>query len=349
MRKKSLLSHDEIGSLCLELSLLFHAGVGAADALSLLAQEEPEGELRQLLTEMAGQVDHGLSLSAAFIDSCRFPDYVCSLLEVGEQAGRTEETLSSLSQYYENRARMDRSLRAALLYPCVLLLIMLAVIVVLLTKVLPVFNDVYADLGGQLTGVAGGLLAFGQALDRGMPILCVLLAGTVALLLAFSLSTAFRQRLLAFWRRHWGDRGVSRKLDTARFAQGLSVGLSSGLPLEEATSLSAGILDSNPAAHARCWDCLSRLEGGASLSQAIAQSGVLPSAQCRLLELGLRSGSGDAAMEQIARRLSEESEAALEQKVGQVEPTLVVVASVLVGLILLSVMLPLMHIMTTIG
>ena len=70
---------------------------------------------------------------------------------------------------------------------------------------------------------------------------------------------------------------------------------------------------------------------------------------CRLLELGLRSGSGDSAMEQIARQLSEESEMALEETVGRVEPTLVVITSVLVGLILLSVMLPLMHIMTAIG
>lgn len=91
------------------------------------------------------------------------------------------------------------------------------------------------------------------------------------------------------------------------------------------------------------------LDEGTPLAQAMSQSGVLPRAQCRLLELGLRSGSGDSAMEQIARQLSEESEMALEETVGRVEPTLVVITSVLVGLILLSVMLPLMHIMTAIG
>ena len=81
----------------------------------------------------------------------------------------------------------------------------------------------------------------------------------------------------------------------------------------------------------------------------MAETELLPRAECRLLELGLRSGSGDTTMETITRRLTEESEAALEDKVAQVEPALVVVTSVLVGLILLSVMLPLLHIMTAIG
>ena len=79
------------------------------------------------------------------------------------------------------------------------------------------------------------------------------------------------------------------------------------------------------------------------------ESGLLPAAQCRLLELGQRSGAGDAAMEKLARDLQEESEAALEEKVSRIEPALVLVCSVLVGMILLSVMLPLMNIMAAIG
>ena len=81
----------------------------------------------------------------------------------------------------------------------------------------------------------------------------------------------------------------------------------------------------------------------------MAESGVLPRADCRLLDLGIRSGSGDSVMVQIAQRLSQDGEEALEARMGQIEPTLVVISSILVGLILLAVMLPLMHIMTAIG
>ena len=91
-----------------------------------------------------------------------------------------EESLTALADYYDERCRMERRLRSAVLYPAVILLLMLVVMVVLLTKVLPVFNDVYASLGGRLTGVAGGLLALGQALDAALPWLCGLLVLAVS-------------------------------------------------------------------------------------------------------------------------------------------------------------------------
>ena len=87
---KTNLSHEEIASLCLELSLLLHAGVGLGDGLALLA-EESDRRGRELLEAMARQVDEGSSLSAAMKETGRFPAYVCGLIEVGETAGRTEE------------------------------------------------------------------------------------------------------------------------------------------------------------------------------------------------------------------------------------------------------------------
>ena len=96
-------------------------------------------------------------------DRGRFPAYVSTLTDVGERVGRIEQTLTSLSRYYENRERMDRRMQAALLYPAMLILVLLAVAVVLLVWVLPVFNDVYAQLGTGLTGFAGSLLQLQRA------------------------------------------------------------------------------------------------------------------------------------------------------------------------------------------
>lgn len=341
---KSQISNDEIASLCLELSLLFHAGVSTGDALSLLAEE---GLHRDILTDMAERVDSGLPLSAALRESGVFPTYVCGLVEVGERTGRTEEALAALSRYYEDRVRLARRVRSALLYPAVMLALMLVVIGVLLVKVLPIFDDVYASLGGRLTGVAAGLLTLGQWLEKAMPVLFVLLAAAAVLAALFAGVKPFRERLTALWQNSHGDKGVSRKLNNARLAQALAMGMASGLPVDEAVALSEGLMEG--AARERCESCRKRLEEGGSLGDALKQSGLLPARQSRLLELGQRSGAGDASMEKIARDLSEEGEAALDALVSRVEPALVLVCSVLVGLILLSVMLPLMHIMSAIG
>ncbi len=341
---KRKLSNDEIASLCLELSLLLHAGVGTGDALSLLAQEE---EHRGMLSAMAEQVDGGKTLSTALRESGVFPVYVCGLVEVGERTGRTEEALAALSRYYEERVRIGRRVRSALLYPAVMLALMLVVIGVLLVKVLPIFDDVYASLGGRLTGVAAGLLNLGRWIEGAMPVLYLILAGLVLVVLVFGLVGPLRRGVVSLWQKTRGDRGVSRKLNNARLAQALAMGMASGLPVEEAVSLSANLMEGR--ARKRCQECGQRLEKGESLGAALRLSGLLPPRQSRLLELGQHSGAGDASMEKIARDLGEEGEAALDALVGRVEPALVLVCSVLVGLILLSVMLPLMHIMSAIG
>lgn len=341
---KRMISNEEIASLCMELSLLLHAGVGTGDALSLLAEE---GEQKKLLSSMAEQVDGGSALSDALRESGCFPVYVCGLVRVGEQTGRTEEALAALSRYYEDRVRLSRRVRSALLYPAVMLALMLVVIAVLLVKVLPIFDDVYASLGGRLTGVAGGLLALGRWLERAMPVLWIVLAVLAVLALLMAVVRPFRAALASLWRKSRGDRGVSRKLNNAKLAQAMAMGMASGLPVEEAVALSAELMEGG--AKKRCRKCQERLENGAELSVALRDSGLLPARQCRLLELGQRSGAGDASMEKIARDLSEEGDAALDDLVSRVEPALVLVCSVLVGLILLSVMLPLMHIMSAIG
>ena len=169
--KHHSISHGELASLCLELSMLFHSGVGTGDALTLLA-EESDPPYKAMLTAMADQVDLGATLSAAMRETGRFPAYVCGLVEVGERAGRTEEALSALARYYERRARLDRRIKSALLYPAVMLLLMLVVIGVLLMRVLPIFDDVYASLGGGLPAWPGDCWPWGAGWTG--PCLCCL-------------------------------------------------------------------------------------------------------------------------------------------------------------------------------
>lgn len=343
------LSHQAISQLCGSLSVLLNAGVCVADALALLAQEEPDARQKALLNALATQTDEGSLLSDAVRASGRFPDYVSGLLAVGEQSGRTEEALSALARHYEDRSRLDQQLHTALLSPTILLVIMVAVVTVLLVHVLPVFEEVYASFGGQMTGLAAGLVSLGQLLGRAMPLFLPLLAVAAVTITLLYFRPSLRGRLADGWRSRFGDRGFLHQLNTARLAQALSMGMSSGLTFEESLSLSSGIMSSIPAARTRCQTCLEQLDEGDTLAQAMERSDLLPLRECRLLTLGLQSGSGDHMMEDIAQRLTEESEQAMARHLSRIEPTLVAVACLLVGMILLAVMMPLLQIMTTIG
>ena len=343
------LTNLEIADLCRELGLLLHSGVSAGDGLYLMAEEEETQQHHSLLAAMAASVDSGNYLYEAFQQTHCFPAYMTGLLRVGEEVGRTEETLRALADYYDNREKTRCQIVSALTYPAILLLLMLVVIIVLLSKVLPVFNEIYLSLGGQLTGIAGGLLLLGQFLNRTMPVLCGLLAVVLASGAVLYLHPGLRSMAIGLWRSKWGDRGIARKLNNAHFAQALSMGFESGMVLEDAVEMAAAVLQDCPDAAERCRKCRDQLLEGADLATALGQNHLLSLSACRLLTLGIRSGAGDNIMEEIAHRMQEEAQQALDSAVGKVEPSLVLVTSGLVGMILLSVMLPLMNIMTAIG
>ena len=341
-------TYSETAALCRELSVLLHAGIGVADGLFLLAESQT-GELGALLLQLGKRMDAGAPLSEALAESKAFPDCVTGMIRIGEQAGRMEEVLLALGRFYDQRSRSSRQLRKALGYPAMLLSLMLLVIGVLLIRVLPVFDDVYASLGSRLTGAAAMLLHLGQMLKNALPLLLGILAAVAATALLYGYCGPVREKINARWTARLGDRGVSRKFNNANFARALALGFSSALPLEEAVEQAAMLLSDIPGAAARCRGCAEALRSGKSLPDAMTEAEFLPPAESRMLSVGLRQGSGDVIMAEIADRLMDDAQEALEDAVAKAEPAMVMGASVLVGIILLSVMLPLMNIMSVIG
>ena len=294
--KQRNLTNEEIGSLCMALSHLLHSGIGFGDALTLLSCDERDSRCKKLLQTMAAGMDAGKSLAQVFREASCFPGYVCTLIQVGESTGTLEEALDALARYYQNRARLAARLRSAIVYPVALLLVLLAVVTVLLVWVLPVFDQVYAQLGSGLTGLAGSMLALGMGIRKMLPFL--LAAGIVtALLLAIP---GIRNHLLNAVKKHFGDRGVFGKVNRARFVQALSMAFSSGMTTEDAAKLAA-TLSVNPAFAVCCERCCDALEQGASMAEVLAETGMLTKAHCRLLEAGERSGRGALVLEQLAK------------------------------------------------
>lgn len=345
--KQTMMTDSAIQDLCRGLALQLHAGVNLSDGLFLLGEEWAGAEKEQLLS-MGRSMDEGMSLHAAMIASGAFPHYATGLLAVGERAGRTEEALNALADFYQRRAKLRRQLRAGVAYPALLVVLMLAVIAVLLIRVLPVFDDVYASLGTGLTGLAGGLLHFGQILGKALPVLLIVLAAAAAAALTLACSEGLRAKLGQSIRARFGDRGVLRKYNNAHFAQALAMALRSGLSPEEGIQLGAELLKGIPAEQ-RAKQCYDALQNGVSLNEALSQAQLLQPKDSRLLALGQRSGSADRVMESLAEELSDEAERSLERIISGLEPTMVLLASVLVGVILLAVMLPLLDIMSAIG
>ena len=342
-------TNEETGDICRELSYLLHAGIGTADAFYNLAEDETRQPYKTVLNSMAASAENGDTIAECFEKSGCFDSYVSEMLAVGQQSGREENALEAVAASCENRATLDRSVKSALFYPMILLLIMLAVIAVLLIYVLPIFNDVYAQLGSGLTGLAGGLLNAGKALGKISPLLIAVFCLVVAFLAVFAGSDSFRDKIMSAWWRHRGDKGVAGKLNSSRFAQALAMCINSGLPADMAIKEAAKVLTYSGDAGERAEKCSQLMDEGKSIAASLKETGLLPSASCRMFEAGVKGGNSESAINEIANRLTAESDEAIEQSMSRIEPTIVIITSILVGVILLAVMLPLINIMAAIG
>lgn len=343
------LTNQEISSFCEQMEWLVHSGVGVGEAFHLTAEDEADKTLQAMLLQVAERVDGGASVADALKEVGCFPGHVCGSLATGEKTGRLEEAFRALKLYYQEKEQAGRRIKSALLQPTFLLLLLMVVLGVLLAYVIPTFESVYASLGGRMTGMAGVLLRIGLWLREWIWIVYIPVGAVLLLTLLFSVCTPVRETTVRFFKKIGGDRGVMRMENDAAIAQVLAMGLGSGLPLEDTMELAAEVMEDVPKAKRRCLQCKEALVGGIPLLDALKESEILPQSACRLLSVGMQGGNGDAVMREIADKLSGEAEEALANKVDKIEPALVLTVSVLVGMILLLVMLPLMNIMETIG
>ncbi len=342
------LNNRELSSFCEQMAMMIKAGIPVSEAVSILKEslEDPDGAA--VLESVAKRLEDYGTLYEAFRDSGVFPDYMLDMVHIGEEAGRLDEVFESLSSYYERQESLARSIKSAVTYPCIMIVLMLAVILVLIIKVMPVFNQVYLQLGAQMGGFSRGILDFGVWLGRYslvFLILAVLLAVALVLMFCTKKGRNFRLRLgrrLPFTRRILEDLSVSR------FADGMAIALKSGLDSDQGLELS-GRLTEDPSLKEKVQKCREMTAGGIDLGTAFKDTGIFSGLYARMIHVGILSGSLDHVMEQAASQYAEEADARISRAVSRLEPALVAVMSVLVGMILLSVMLPLMGIMSGIG
>lgn len=344
MKQKGL-TNRQIAAFCAEMAMLLTAGYPPYDAA--LALWEDDEDAFAVPEALLSALSAGEPLSAALRASGMFPLYAASMTEAGEKTGRQTEALRTLSAYYESREQMAQAVRDAVVYPSALFLMMSAVVVILTVKVLPVFADAYARLGASLPPSALALMRAGGWMERAALAAAVIVVLLLAGVLAARWSLVVRSAFLSLFWRVAGDRGLFKRMAAARYLSVLSMGLSSGLPYVESAAAAEDTLGILCVKRYR--DCRTLLRDGSTPADALCQTGILSAADKRRLAAGTRSGMADRALADIAARCERDAREALARAVGLIEPVLVIGASVMVGLVILSVMLPLMSVMNTIG
>lgn len=334
---------------CRELHQLVRTGIPLAEGLTMLREDETDPDTRSWLEALCRSTEEGLPLSSALRETEAFPAYMTDMVSLAEETGRLEDVLLSLQRHYDRQLRMAADIRGAVAVPVTLFAVMVAVVILLVTQVLPVFDRVFAQLGVRMGAVATGMMNAGAVLAKAGTGIAIALVVIAAAALAVALARPLREKFTAWFRRSFGGRGILGQMAVSRFASSMSMAVASGLSMEESVALSAKLCGGAKEIDEKTERCRKEIEEGGSPADALAGSGLFSGRDCRLLKLAEQTGSLPDTLEDLAQRQEEESLRRIDRTVGAIEPAIVVITSALAGVILLSVMLPLMGLLSTIG
>ena len=342
--KQKKLLPEELYAFSDEMGMMIEGGVSALEGVTLMMEEASSEKDRELLKDMHDVISETSSFATAVKHTGVFPEYYNEMITIGEQTGKTDSTLIALSNHYEREHNIKKAIRSAIGYPILMVSMMFAIIIVLVTQIMPIFERVFEQLGSNMEGVSGGLLSVGKFLGRYAVLIFVILVFIIGMIVYLSKNLKGRKFLMNIFYHFKTFRNIFDKLAASRFASGMAMTLSSGMDIMQAIEVSARLVDNT-----RLDEKIEKLKetfmNTMDLGKAFQTSGIFSGIYGRMVVLANRTGRVEQAMEKIADTYQTEADDEINGLISVVEPTLVILMSVVVGMILLSVMLPLLSIM----
>jgi type IV pilus assembly protein PilC len=345
---KDALTNTEISAFCAQIAMIMKSGIPVSEGIAIMIEDMKNIRGREMLEKISERLESGGAFYSALEDTGKFPRYVVDMAELGERTGRLDNVMDSLNLYYEREEAIAKNIRSAITYPMVMIVMMLAVIIVLIVNVLPIFNEVFIQLGSEMTGFSRGMMEMGQVISRYSIVFVVILCVIAAAFLALRYTKAGRLFWQNFQHNFFATKKMMTKMASGRFASAMAMTLASGLDIDQSLDMAEKLVV-NPNTRAKLKKCREYMKDGESFSTALVHADIFTGVYARMISVGFKTGSVDTVMSRISVMYDEEIQGQVANAIAVLEPTLVAVLSVIMGMILLSVMVPLMSIMTTIG
>jgi len=340
---------NDLALVTRQLATLVQSGMPVEEALRAIGRYSEKARLQRLIMAVRARVVEGYSLAAGLAEFPRsFPEIYVATVRAGEQSGHLGNVLERLADYVESRQDTRSSVGAALAYPIILTVAAIAIVVGLLTYVVPQVVGVFDSLDAELPLLTRALLALSGFLrDWGVILLLVLIAAGVAAHLALR-SDAVRYRFHAALLRLPILGSLLRGADTGRFARTLSILAASGVPVLEALSIAATVINNRPL-RAAVQKAAAQVREGGSLNRSLETSGQFPPMFLHLIAIGEESGQLDAMLHRAADYQERATQMTVTLLVNIFEPALILFMGMLVLLIVLAILLPIFELNQLVG
>lgn len=332
-----------------EMLVLLKAGMPIMQVLDAILERHDAGALYEVLLQVREDVKAGAALSVAMDKHGRaFPYLYIASIRAGERTGDLPQTIRRYIEYLKRVGTLRKKIIAAVFYPAILVVFAIIAIMLLLVYVVPTFSQVYTDSGSQLPVLTQLLITFTTLLKR------YFIFGIIA---GIGLLAAFKSWRNSEEGRYIFDRfkltvpvigDVFSKYSVAGFTRTLATVLGSGIPIIESLRMSIGTLN-NVFMEKRLFEAVRFIEEGGRLSVALERVQIMPPLALRMLGVGETTGSLEDMLIDISNYLEDELEERMHLLTTAIEPAIMLIMGVIIGVIIVAMYLPIFKIAGTVG
>ena len=328
-----------------QLSVLIDAELPLIQSLGILEEQQKNTYFRNVIKTVKEDVEAGSTLNQAKRKHPKaFDDLYCNLIASGEQSGSLDVMLRRLSEFIEKNVRLRAKVKQAMIYPVAIVCFAVVVAIFMLWKVIPIFANIFRDLGAELPMLTAFVVAMSDFIQK---YILVVAAGLVGLVLAFRF---YRSTTAGRWSTDklllklplFGK--LMHKVSMTRVTRTLATLISGGVPMLEAlkiTSTTAG----NVIIEKEITEARKLVSEGKTLSESFKQAGKFPTMMLQMINVGEATGTLDEMLSKLASFYDEEVDNAVASLLSILEPIMMVFVGGIVGGLVVSMYLPIFSLM----
>ena len=333
-----------------QFATMIDAGLPLVQCLKILGDQQENPTFKKIIEEVRSDVEQGSTFAEALAKHPKpFDSLFCNLVAAGEIGGILDTILNRLATYLEKADALARKVKGAMVYPTTVLVVAVGVVVLLLVKVIPTFEKMFSDFGGELPGPTQIVVNISHFMQEWIG---VTLAGGAIVAIAFfqarKRSRNFRRSTDALFLKAPVFGSLLRKVAVARFTRTLGTMIASGVPILDGLDIV-----SRTAGNVIVEEALNKVRSGISegrtIAEPLAESGVFPGMVVQMIAVGEETGAMETMLSKIADFYDDEVDAAVDALTAMLEPLMMVGLGGTVGSMLIAMYLPIFKIAETIN
>jgi type IV pilus assembly protein PilC len=327
-----------------QMATMISSGLSLLRTLNILAEQTESKPLAKILGSVRDDVETGVSISEAFgKHAATFPPIMINMVRAGETGGFLDGALESIARNFEKEVKLQSTIKSALTYPVLVLLMSLGAVLIMLIFIVPIFDDMFSGLGSELPAPTQMLVVMSENMIWFVPLLLVVI-------IVFSV----------WWGKNKNTEGVRKfrdpimlklpvfgpllkKIAVARFARNFSNMLGAGVPILQALKI-VGETSGNWVIEQSLKDVAESVRQGQSISGPLLAQPVFPAMVTQMIAVGEDAGSLELMLDKIADFYDEEVQSATEQLTAAIEPLMIAFLGVVIGGMVVALYMPIFQI-----